>query len=141
LPHARVNIQHRTQAKTLRRAMTRAETLLWRYLEAHHLDGLQFRRQTPIGPYIADFCCHAARIIVEVDGATHDFEERLKRDAIRDRWFAAEGYRVLRFINDDVLRRLEGVISVIRKAAAKIAPPSLSLPHKGGGNDNRQAGA
>jgi very-short-patch-repair endonuclease len=114
--------------------MTRAETLLWRYLKAHHLDGLQFRRQAPIGPYIADFCCHAARIIVEIDGETHDWSERLKRDAIRDRWFSGQGYRVLRFTNDDVLHRLEGVTTVIRETAARAIPPSLTLPHKGGGN-------
>jgi very-short-patch-repair endonuclease len=120
--------------------MTRAETLLWRYLKAHHLDGLQFRRQTPIGPYIADFCCHAARMIVEVDGATHDFEDRFKHDVIRDRWFAEQGYRVLRFTNDDVLKRLEGVISDISESVAQATPPSLSLPRKGGGNRHGQAG-
>src|SRR2546425_490755 len=115
--------------------MTRAETLLWRYLKAHHLDETQFRRQTPIEPYIADFCCHAARLIVEVDGESHDFNERLARDVERDRWFAGEGYRVLRFTNDDVLRSLEGVIEVIRQHLATELPPSLTLPHKGGGND------
>ena len=124
----------------LRRTMTRAETLLWRYLKAHHIDGFQFRRQTPVGPYIADFCCHTARMIVEVDGETHDWNDRLKRDAIRDRWFAGQGYRVLRFTNDDVLKRLEGMISIIRESTAQATPPSLSLPHKGGGNHHGQAG-
>jgi very-short-patch-repair endonuclease len=113
--------------------MTRAETLLWRYLKAHHVDELAFRRQAPIGPYIADFCCHAARLIIEVDGGSHDWDERLKRDAARDRWFASQRYHVLRFTNEDVLRNLEGVIASIR-AAASAVPPSLSLPHKGGGN-------
>ena len=54
--------------------MTRAETLLWRYLKAHHVDGLAFRRQVPMRNFIADFVCHAARIVVEIDGDSHHFE-------------------------------------------------------------------
>ena len=137
MAHAIVSPRRRNQVKSLRRGMTRAETLLWRYLKAHHLDGMQFRRQTPIGAYIADFCCHSARLIVEVDGETHDFQERQVRDAARDRWFVTQGYRVLRFTNDDVLSSLEGVIATIRNAV----PPSLSLPNKGGGNPKTKVGA
>ncbi len=140
MPHANVASRQRVRAKQLRRTMTKAETLLWRYLKAHHVDGLGFRRQTPIGPYIADFCCHAARIVIEVDGASHDWDERQKRDVARDQWLASQGYRVLRFTNDDVLRHLEGVVTTIREAAASVTPPSLSLPRKGGGNDNGQTG-
>ena len=117
--------------------MTRAETLLWRYLKAEHLDGLSFRRQAPIGSYIVDFVCHAAAMVIEVDGETHDFEVRLRRDATRDQWLASRGYVVLRFTNDDVLSSLEGVLLTIRDAARprlSNAPPSLSLPRKGGGN-------
>ena len=137
MAHAIVTARKRSQAKSLRRSMTRAETLLWRYLKAHHLDGLQFRRQAPVGPYIADFCCHRFRLVVEVDGETHDFSERQEQDAKRDRWFASQGYRVLRFTNDDVLKNLEGVIAAIIGAL----PPSLSLPHKGGGNPQTTSGA
>ena len=117
--------------------MTRAEILLWRYLKAEHLDGLSFRRQAPIGPYIVDFVCHTARLVVEVDGETHDFEERQRHDAARDRWLTSRGYVVLRYTNDDALKRLEGVLLTIRDAARSRlcgAPPSLSLPRKGGGN-------
>ena len=137
MAHATDNPRRRRQAKSLRRGMTRAETLLWRYLKAHHLDGMQFRRQTPIGAYIADFCCHSARLIVEVDGETHDFQERQQRDAARDRWFMSQGYRVLRFTNEDAFSSLEGVIETIRNAV----PPSLSLPRKGGGNAKTKVGA
>ena len=119
--------------------MTRAETLLWRHLKAHRLNGFQFRRQTPLGPFVADFVSHAAKLIVEVDGESHDFESRIRADAARDAWFAARGYRVLRFTNDDVLKRLDGVVAVIGEAAAK--PPSLSLPRKGGGNRDTDIGA
>jgi very-short-patch-repair endonuclease len=98
--------------------MTRAETLLWRHLKAHRLARLSFRRQTPIGDYIADFVAHSCKLIVEVDGESHDFEERLRHDARRDQWFASRGYRVLRFTNDDVMRNLEGVRAAIACCAS-----------------------
>jgi very-short-patch-repair endonuclease len=137
MPHSAVSQQRRNKAKQLRRMMTRAETLLWRYLKAGHLEGLSFRRQAPMGPYIVDFVCHAARLVVEIDGETHDFEERLRGDQARDAWLASRGYTVQRFTNDEVLKSLEGVLTVIRETAdggVRSAPPSLSLPRKGGGN-------
>ncbi|MGD9845074.1 MAG: endonuclease domain-containing protein [Variibacter sp.] len=137
MPHANVNAQLRGRAKKLRTTMTRAETLLWRYLKAHHVDDLGFRRQVPMRRYVADFVCHAARLIVELDGVSHDFTARQTHDDQRDAWFKGQGYEVLRFSNDDVLRNLEGVIVSIRQAviARNVSvPPSLPLPHKGGGN-------
>jgi very-short-patch-repair endonuclease len=122
--------------------MTRAETLLWRYIKADHLQGLSFRRQAPMGAYIVDFVCHDARIVVELDGETHDFDERQRQDAVRDAWLATLGYVVLRFTNEQVMSSLEGVLVVIRETAgngARGAPPSLSLPRKGGGNPNTPA--
>jgi very-short-patch-repair endonuclease len=122
--------------------MTRAEVLLWRYLKAHHLEGLAFRRQAPMGQYVVDFVCHSAHLIVELDGETHDFEERQRHDAVRDAWLTSRGYHVLRFTNEEVLSNLEGVLSVIREtAAARVlsTPPSLSLPRKGGGNPQTAA--
>ncbi|WP_244547010.1 endonuclease domain-containing protein [Bradyrhizobium sp. Gha] len=114
--------------------MTRAETLLWRHLKAHRLGRLGFRRQAPMGNYIADFVAHSCKLVVEVDGESHDFEERLRKDETRDTWFASRGYRVLRFTNEDVMRNLEGVSLAILQAAEPGAPPSLPLPRKGGGN-------
>ena len=134
MPHTQVSDVQRARAKQLRRAMTRAETLLWRYLKAHRLAHLGFRRQSPMGDYIADFVAHSCKLVVEVDGESHDFEERLRHDEQRDRWFAARGYRVLRFANDDVMRNLEGVALAILQATEQAAPPSLALPRKGGGN-------
>jgi len=122
--------------------MTRAETLLWRYIKARRIDGLLFRRQVPMHKYIADFVCHSHRLIVELDGETHDFECRIQRDAERDAWFVSEGYTVLRFTNEEVLTNLNGVIEGIRKTASSClgsAPLSLSLPHKGGGNPQTAA--
>jgi very-short-patch-repair endonuclease len=142
MPHTAVNTLQRQRAKSLRQTMTRAETLLWRYLKAHRIEGLGFRRQAPMRGYIADFVCHAARLVVELDGESHDFESRRRSDDARDAWLRSQGYTVLRFSNDDVLKNLHGVIETIRGAASTRAPgspPSLSLPHKGGGNPQTAA--
>jgi very-short-patch-repair endonuclease len=136
MPHNTVGGNQRARAKQLRRAMTRAETLLWRHLKAHRLAALGFRRQSPMGNYIADFVAHSRKLVVEVDGESHDFESRLRHDERRDQWFASRGYRVLRFTNDDVMRNLEGVVLAIGQAVEQAAPPSLALPRKGGGNES-----
>ncbi len=141
MPHAKVSERQLARAKQLRQTMTRAETLLWRYIKAHRIGDLGFRRQVPIGPYIADFACHSARLIVELDGESHDFASRRKQDEKRDAWFASQGYAVVRFTNDQALANLEGVVQVIRETAdaqARNSPPSLTLPHKGGGNRKRE---
>src|SRR5215510_12957985 len=117
MPHAVVSEQQRSRAKRLRTTMTRAETLLWRYIKARRIDGLLFRRQVPMHKYIADFVCHSHRLIVELDGETHDFECRIQRDAERDAWFVSEGYTVLRFTNEEVLTNLSGVVEAICNAA------------------------
>lgn len=136
MPHAAVNPKIRSRAKVLRQGMTRAETLLWRYLKAHRIDGLGFRRQVPFRHFVADFACHAARIIVELDGETHDFVSRQNSDKARDVFFRSQGYLILRFANDDVLKDLAGVIEAIRNAAVPrhMLPPSLTLRRKGGGS-------
>ncbi len=137
MPHAAVSERQRNRAKQLRRTMTRAETLLWRYLKVDRIDGLSFRRQIPFRNYIADFACLSVKLVIELDGETHDFEERQRADATRDAFFKSEGFHVLRFANEQVMSNLEGVVEVIRQAAssrASTSPPSLTLPHKGGGN-------
>ena len=142
MPHAAVGEHQRSRAKYLRRTMTRAETLLWRYIKAGHLNGLQFRRQVPMGAYIADFVSHAAKLVIEVDGETHNFESRVRHDRVRDRWLASRGYAVARFTNEQVLANLEGVLTVIGETASARthrAPPSLSLTRKGGGNPQTSA--
>src|SRR5262249_29423286 len=112
----------------------------WRYLKAHHVDEIGFRRQVPMGKYVADFVSHSTRLIIEVDGESHDFESTLQRDEERDAWFISQGYTMLRFTNEQVLKTLDGVVPVIRQsAAASASPPSLSLPHRGGGNPRTAA--
>src|SRR5258708_13356113 len=122
MPHSAVSKRQRSNAKALRQRMTRAETLLWRYLKANHFDGLSFRRQTPMGPYIVDFVCHAARVVVELDGDTHDFEAQQRDDGVRDAWLEARGYVVPRFTNKDLLSTLEGVLMTIRQVSTPPIP-------------------
>jgi very-short-patch-repair endonuclease len=130
MPHATVSEKLRSQAKRLRQTMTPAETLLWRYLKAHRIDGLGFRRQFPIRNYIADFACLSIKLIVELDGESHDFEEQQKADQRRDAFFVSEGFHVLRFTNKQVLSNLEGVVEVIRQTTAfriSGSPPASAL--------------
>ncbi|MBV8574414.1 MAG: endonuclease domain-containing protein, partial [Acetobacteraceae bacterium] len=101
----------RDRARTLRRAMTEAERRLWQILRSRQTQGFRFRRQVPIGPFIADFVCHEARLIVEIDGSQHD--PAAEEEASRTRFLEGEGYRVLRFWNVDVLNNPEGVRSAI----------------------------
>lgn len=113
------------KAKALRRNATGAEKRLWIALR-EKLPDVKFRRQVPHGPYIADFLCFSARLIVEVDGATH--ADSIEQDAIRTRYFEAQGYHVLRFWNHDVMDNLDGVLTRI----------SLSLREREGGAKRRE---
>ena len=118
-------------AKTLRKDMTDAELLLWRHLRAHRLDGQKFRRQQPMGPYIVDFVHFGARLIVEADGGQHDGREQ---DAVRDRWLEQQGFRIMRFWNNDILQNPEAVLSSILATLALPAPPlPRPLSREGGG--------
>ncbi|WP_442578231.1 endonuclease domain-containing protein [Mesorhizobium sp. ASY16-5R] len=90
--------------------MTDAEQKLWKELRGRHLDRIKFRRQVPIGPYVADFACLEAKLIVELDGCQHAGEVR---DDIRTVELTARGFRVLRFWNDDVLRELDSTCDTI----------------------------
>ena len=111
MPHAPPRIIAR--ARALRRAMTGAERKLWSALRANRFAELHFRRQAPVGPYIADFACVAQRMVIEVDGATHSTDAELARDARRDAWMAENGWRVLRFTNEDIYKRFADVLETI----------------------------
>jgi len=98
----------------LRRDQTDAERRLWSYLRLGQLDGFKFRRQFPIGDFIVDFCCRERKLIVEVDGGQHDLERA--KDLKREQLLGAQGYRVLRFWNNEVLNGTESVLGKIREA-------------------------
>jgi len=100
----------RTFARTLRRRQTEAERRMWLLLRDRRFDGVKFRRQVPIGPYIADFVCFEARLIVELDGSQH---AESARDAIRDKWLQDDGYRILRFWNGDLFLHRDGVLEIV----------------------------
>src|SRR4030042_6167074 len=117
-------------AKTLRKRPTDAESLLWMHLRAKQFKGLKFRRQQPIGAYIVDFVCFERRIVIEVDGGGHAFEK--VKDVGRDTWLQGEGFKVLRFWNNEVLQNMDGVLEVIRRHAHN--HPPLAPPIKGGEN-------
>ena len=99
-------------------------------LRAHRMNGHKFRRQVPIGRYIADFVCHEARLVVEIDGGQHDRSS--PREIERSGFLQNEGYRVLRFWNNEVLSNPEGVCETIVNALAA-SPPPCSLPSRGRG--------
>ena len=105
------------RAKSLRRAMSLPEVLLWKALRGRQLCGLHFRKQHPLGPYVLDFYCDAERLAVEIDGDNHSFGHRPGRDARRDAWLRARGVRTLRIsarsvLADpgDALRTIEGFL-------------------------------
>lgn len=114
------------KARTLRQSMTKAEVILWMHLRKRAMNGARFRRQHPIGPYIADFTCPAAKLIVEVDGATHSTPEELAYDARRTRYLEQQGWTVIRVTNIDIYENMDGVWRAI---AAQLAPPSRSARH------------
>ncbi len=114
-------------ARLLRRNATKAEALLWRHLRSRRMEGIRFRRQQPLGHSVVDFVSFDARIVVEVDGGQHATDVR---DHERDRWLRQQGYRVLRFWNNDVLSNLTGVLEVIRVSC--VGHPPLAPPVKGG---------
>lgn len=93
--------------------MTDAEVILWSKLRRNSADGRRFRKQHPIGPYIADFACVPARLVVEVDGETHGTDAEFAHDSKRDLYLKSHGWRVLRATNEDVYKRLDMVIEGI----------------------------
>jgi very-short-patch-repair endonuclease len=100
-------------ARTFRREPTAAEKILWHHLRNRQLNGFKFSRQEPIGPYIADFVCRAKRLIIEIDGVTHDTPEELAHDAARTAYLVGQGYRVIRFRNEDIFGDLGPVLEKI----------------------------
>jgi len=117
-------------AKGLRKRSTDVEQLLWSYLRAGRFEGMKFRRQHPIGRYIADFVCLERRLIIELDGGQHALAEELPKDSQRDAWLEKEGYSVVRFWDNEVFTNTSGVLEVIRERLQ--APSPQSPPLKGG---------
>ena len=118
------------RVRQLRRTMTETEKLLWSHLRNRQLEGFKFRRQDWIGPFVADFVCWEARLVVEVDGSQH--ADHIEYDAARDDYLAREGFKVLRFRNNDVTSDLEADLNSIRaRLLERVPSPSHSTASRG----------
>ena len=112
--------------------MPAPEAKLWNALRELRPLGHHFRRQVQIGPYYADFCSHKRCLIIEVDGDTHFQEAAVAYDAARDAVLRREGYRILRVTSEDVMRNIDGVLTMVLSLLDQ--PPPLIPPHKGEGD-------
>ncbi|MGQ0672314.1 MAG: endonuclease domain-containing protein [Hyphomicrobium sp.] len=116
------------RARDLRKDMSDAEWKLWQRLRGGQIDGVRFRRQHPIGAFIADFVCLEKCLIIEVDGAHHAEPAQVVHDAKRSRWLEARGYQILRFWSNEIAGNLDGVLDTIwnelqERAVARKRPP------------------
>jgi very-short-patch-repair endonuclease len=140
------------RARRMRREKSDAEQKLWRALRDLNKRGFHFRQQAPVGPYIADFCDHTAKLVLEVDGAQHGLPKGSAADQRRTRWLTSRGYRVLRFWNHEVLTNFDGVETEIFVAldiltedghdgcnALDLIPSPLAGEGKGGGDRRTSA--
>ena len=120
-------------SRILRKGATDAENRLWFHLKGKELEGVKFRRQEPVGNFIVDFVAFEKRLVIEIDGGQHADENEKENDLQRDEWLKNQGFRVLRFWNNEVLQNLEGVLETIRDNCLR--HPPLTPPIKGGEND------
>jgi len=114
-------------AKALRKNLTDSERKLWKCLRAKEFGGLKFRRQEPIGNYIVDFVCYEKRLVIEVDGGQH--AEGKYIDDVRDGWLREQGFRVLRFWDNEVLTNIPGVLELIRESVTPSPSPCGVIFH------------
>ena len=128
-PTWNVSKKLRANARELRKNSTDAERILWSELRDHRLNGIGFRRQVPIKNYIADFACHAAKLVVELDGGQHFSDKGERADAARSAVIEARGFKILRFSNHDVMTNRVGVLETLTTAIAERAP-TPTLPRK-----------
>jgi very-short-patch-repair endonuclease len=139
-----INRFRRERAEQLRSNATEPEQCLWRALKNIPVYGSHFRRQVPIGPYVANFACLKARLIIELDGGHHSQDDVAIKDEHRTRWLESEGYRVVRFWNAELTENMNGVLDTIyatlygapqSKAVALPTPPrpdGRPSPSRGG---------
>ncbi|MGD9503253.1 MAG: endonuclease domain-containing protein [Methyloceanibacter sp.] len=143
MTNTRVTPELREKARSLRHRLTKAEVLLWLELRELKRDGLRFRKQAPIGPYIVDFACLGQKLVVEVDGDLHETESGLRHDRNRDAYLRGLGYEVLRFDHPHVMSNAWHIAQVVRGVAlargvptrplAAASPPRGHPPLKGEG--------
>ena len=135
MPHTPIAPKNRKNAKAMRRVMTEAELKLWNELRAHRLMGLGFRRQVPIAGYIVDFACPTKKLVVEIDGSHHADAGYAAADLLRTKRLEQDGWTVLRFWNDDVLRDIDNVCRHIVISAGPGGADAPSGPGVARGNE------
>ena len=113
-----------TLARGLRKRQTDAERALWNKLRSKQIEGVKFRRQQPIGPYIVDFVSLERKLIIEIDGGQHNERKVREEDQEREEWLKEKGYQTLRFWNNDVLTNIEGVLERIKENLEGKTPSS-----------------
>jgi very-short-patch-repair endonuclease len=116
MPHSNIHPEVRRRARSLRSEMTLAETVMWDMLRDFRPRGARFRRETPVGNWVVDFAWLSKKIVIEVDGDSHETRQGRARDQVRDRWLRQQGYTVLRFDNGDVVEAREAVFLEIEQA-------------------------
>ena len=119
------------KARTLRRAMTKPEAALWQILRERP-DGTKFRRQHPVGPYVLDFYCAAAKLAIEIDGMAHEMGDNPARDQRRDEWLRCKGITVVRISATDVLTNIEGAVQHILSSLSRSEGEGDHAKHGGG---------
>lgn len=119
MPRTRVSFEMRQKAKSLRINATKAESLLWYELRALKAEGIKFRRQCPIGPYIVDFASFPSNLVVEVDGDTHETDHGRRHDANRDQYLRSLGFEVLRVDEPDVIQSAWQVAQAVKLHAER----------------------
>jgi very-short-patch-repair endonuclease len=143
MPHSAIKSRTRQQARSLRRRPTDTERKLWYVLRSMKPLGVHFRRQAPIGSFIADFVWYAGKLVVEIDGSQH-VEQRRAFDDRRTAWLQSEGYCVLRFWNNDVLRTPrdvgEAILLAANGTAAMRKDPTPNPSPQGGGERSGASG-
>lgn len=136
------SVAARRNAPTLRRALTDPEKRLWTLLRKRlPQEDTHFRRQVALGPYVADFVCLNAKLVIEVDGDQHGYDGALRYDAQRSTWLEVHGFRVIRFTNRQVMTEAEMVVDTIFAALINTREPSRSTPTpspspQGGGEEH-----
>jgi len=107
-------------AKDLRKNLTKAEAIIWNYLKGKQIKGVKFRRQFPIGIYIVDFAAVEIKLIIEIDGATHSSDDRVKYDNARTQFLTSQGWKVIRVWNNDIYNNLNGILQSISQIVQEL---------------------
>jgi very-short-patch-repair endonuclease len=119
-------------ARELRQRQTTSEARLWSLLRGNGVAGLKFRRQRPIGRFVADFCCESLKLVVEVDGEYHETEQQKEWDQEREAHFIGRGYTILRFTNHEVMHEINVVVRRLQETAVELTTKDATIPPSAG---------